>query len=92
MNEFKPLTQVELDDLLEGIEKTKANISAKSIARLDHKGFSIVQGGDLTLSRLQKELKYISIKPYDNETWYIIRNGYSLTKEDHDYIKQNCRY
>ncbi len=89
---FKPLTLVEMDDLLEGLTLCKANITGRDIARLERENFVMVYGGDSSFSKMQSFLKYVELKQFDVETWYLKRMDYVITNEDREFMNSNCRY
>jgi len=92
INEFKPLSLVEIEDLSDCISFTKAKVSPKDIVTLERNGYVMVYGGDQTFGQLQAKLKYVDVKQFDKETWYLKRQDYTLTDEDRNTMSNMGRY
>jgi hypothetical protein len=92
-NEFKPLTQVDLEDLTDGITKCKGlRFNARDAVKLERNGFVVLYGGDPIFGKLKTLLTQFDVNHIDVETWCIQRKDYVLTVEDKTLIMNSCRY
>jgi hypothetical protein len=93
MTDFKPLTKVDMEDLLEGIEKCKGiRFSAKDVVTLERKGYVVIYAGDPMMNKMKTYLTQFYVNQVDIETWTIQRKDYILTDNDKKVIMSSCKY
>lgn len=92
LKEFTPLNQVELDDIISSALKARVTIPPRSIAILERDGFTVIHAGDVVMKKMEELLKYVRVKQFDRETWYLYRDGYIVTESDKKLISNNCKY
>lgn len=91
--EFIPFTQVDIEDLADGITKCKTlKIPPKELVKLEREGYVVLYGGDPLYTKLKGFLTQFYVNHIDVETWCIQRRDYILTVEDKYKIMNSCRY